>query len=259
MRAGQVGTKISRDLPAGRLRLASALVELHRHTGAVTLAATARLFDEHGYRTNRDAISRYLNGRRVPPLRFVTLLHELAVAGAGSETAVGLTRGDAVKAHERAEPTLCKTCPTLRSDNNNLREQNRQLKESQAGLAQALATARRRATPLPVPLRKGDRQRQTSDVAGARQIANVAARLRDQGKTDAALAILVDTVGTLTPLEGAASLAALRTQQQAQLADTLVHMYGREHSEKEVIQAALELHEHGLPDDAVAILRTAVR
>ncbi|MGI5398716.1 hypothetical protein ACQEVG_04505 [Streptomyces sp. CA-135486] len=259
MDAGQVGTKISPDLPPGRDQLARTLKALYKRIGPPSLAAAARLFHQQGYKTSRDAISRYVNGRRVPPLSFVTLMHEMAVTSAGSEAAVGITKDEVVRAHEAAEPTLCRRCPRLRGDNNALREENRQLKKSEAGLSEALAKARRRAASLPVPHHNRDRQRQTSDVAGATRIAHVAAKLRDEGRAAAAVAVLVDTVGTLTPLEGAASLAVLRAQQQAQLADTLVHMYGREHSEKDVIQVALELYEHGMADDAVAVLRSAAR
>ncbi|MCX4823357.1 hypothetical protein OG883_26435 [Streptomyces sp. NBC_01142] len=259
MRAGQVGTRIDPNLPPGRHHLARTLKVLHGRMGTPTLAAAARLFQERGYKTDRDAISRYLNGKRVPTLNFVTLMHAMAVDRMGSAAAVGLTREDVVKAHKHAEKSLCKTCSTLHGDNSDLRRENLRLKDSEAGLSKALAKARRRAMSLPVPPARGDRQRQESDVAGARHIANSAGQLRDRGRADAALAMLVDTVGTLTPLEGAASLAVLRAQQQAQLADALVHMYGREHPERDVIRIALELHKHGMADDAVALLRSAVQ
>ncbi|MCT9087394.1 hypothetical protein N4G70_00760 [Streptomyces sp. ASQP_92] len=266
MRAGQVGTRISPDLPKGRQHLAHTLGELHVQTGARTLNEAASLLGRHNYRTNASAISRYLNGVRVPPLRLVTLMYDLALAAAGSEAAVGLTKEEAVKAHEQAELTLCMTCSnlrsdndTLRSDNSSLHKENERLRKSEAGLQASLATARRRAASLPVPRTGGDRQRQASDVAGATKIAAAASRFRQEGHADAALAVLNDTVGKLTPLEAAVSLTTLRIQQQPQLADTLGLMYVREHSDREVIQMALELHQRGLPDDATSILRMAVR
>ncbi|NDZ78541.1 hypothetical protein G3I19_08390 [Streptomyces sp. SID10853] len=259
MRAGQVGTKISRTLPPGRVRLAHVLGELYRHTGAPTLAKAVLLFDERGYVTNRDAMSRYLNGRHVPPLRFATLMHEIAVANTGSEAIVGLSRQAVIQAHESAEPTLCKVCPELQRENDALLRERRRLEESEAGLSEALANARQRAKTLPVPHFSRDRQRRSNDIAGARQIASAAAKLQDQGSADEALSMLIDTVGALTPLEGAASLVLLRSTKQTQLADTLVHLYGQEHSEKEVIQVALKLHDRGMADDAIEMLRTAAR
>ncbi|MFD7536388.1 hypothetical protein [Streptomyces sp. NPDC059819] len=266
MRAGQVGTKIDPALPQGRQHLARTLGALHAQTGARTLNEIVSLLDARGYPTNTSAVSRYLNGGRVPPLRLVTVMYDLALAAAGSEAGVGLTKDEAVTAHELAEPTLCSTCSTLRNDNEALRsensglhEENHRLRAAEAGLQEALATARRRSVSLPVPLKAGDRQRLASDVAGATKIASAAARFQQKGQVDAALAVLMDTAGRLTPLEAAVSLAALRSQQQPQLADSLGQMYAREHSEREVIQVALELHQRGMLDDVTSILRAAVR
>ncbi|GGY21543.1 hypothetical protein [Streptomyces xanthochromogenes] len=266
MRAGQVGTRINPALPQGRQLLARTLGVLHAQTGARTLNEAVSLLGAHGYTTNASAVSRYLNGGRVPPLQLVTVMYDLALAAAGSEAGVGLTKDEAIAAHGLAEPTLCSTCSTLRndnealrSDNSGLHEENERLRAAEAGLQEALAAARRRSASLPVPRFEGDRQRLASDVAGATKIASAASHFRQEGQVDAALAVLADTAGRLTPVEAAVSLAALRSQQQSQLADTLGQMYAREHSEREVIQVALELHQRGMLDDATSILRAAVR
>ncbi|MGO4755939.1 hypothetical protein AB4212_46340, partial [Streptomyces sp. 2MCAF27] len=65
------------------------------------------------------------------------------------------------------------------------------------------------------------------------------------------------TSEVLTPLESAASLVLLRKQHRDRLADTLITIYGRDHPKRDVIRAALQLHEYGMADDAGAMLRAA--
>ncbi|MEU7183044.1 MULTISPECIES: hypothetical protein [Streptomyces] len=256
MQAGQVGTKIREDLPPGRRKLARTLVALYKRMNEPTLEQAAKRLERFGYKKYPSEFSRYLNGGRVPPLNFVTLLYDLAVEEAGLE-AVGMTKEDVCATHAKAEPTLCKVCPRLRNDKHDLNNTIKQLRVDKAGLESALAAAQKRAAHLPVPLPQRDRQRSAQDVAAARQIANRAVKLHDQGKPDAALAVLRETTEVLTPSESAASLVVLR-QQHADLADTFLRIYGRDQPRADVMRVALELHDYGMPNDASAILRAAV-
>jgi hypothetical protein len=256
MQAGQVGTKLRTDLPPGRHRLARALVKLYKLAGARTLSDAVHLFSVHGYTVRASDISRYLNGDRVPNLRFAELLYELAASG-HSLDALGLTRAQLVGIHSGAELTRCRNCTHVQRENRTLASANKQLKQKEAGLLAQLASARRRETPLPVPSQRGDRQRRKSDVAGARSMARQAASLEEGGRSEAALAVLLDTAGSLTPLESAASVSLLRGKKHDQLADTMLRVIGRERPNSDIIQVALQLHEQGMAGDAATVLRAA--
>lgn len=67
--------------------------------------------------------------------------------------------------------------------------------------------------------------------------------------------LLHHTVSTLSHAEVAALLCLLRHQEERELADNLIHIYGRDQSHQDVVRVALELHERGAPDDAGALLR----
>ncbi|MFI5809101.1 hypothetical protein [Streptomyces sp. NPDC051561] len=264
MRAGEVGTQISPDLPDGRRRLAETLKSLYQHIRPVapSLRALQRLLlTEHGYAVNRGGLSRYFNGRVVPDRRFGEVLYAAASKAAGKPASVGFTLEEVWEAHDQAEPTssICKECPDLRRQNDTLRKENGTLLKEQAGLLQSLASAHQRSTPPPVPLRGGDRRRFRSDIEGAKHIAKSAAILHYRGKRDAALAMLMDTAGALTPLESAASIAVLRAERDTQLADTLIHIYGDERTDSEIIEVALALHDQGMSGDAEAVLRSATQ
>ncbi|GHF25095.1 hypothetical protein GCM10010359_28860 [Streptomyces morookaense] len=253
-----MGTKVRGDLPPGRRRLRETLVTLYGHMDAPTLASAAQQLAEKGYSKDPSEISRYLNGWRLPPANFVLRLYEVAVDQAGV-AAVGLTEEELLKVHSDAEPTLCRTCPQLRRKNRDLRGKIRELRDQKAGLEAALASAESQPKILPVHPSGGDRQDFTRDVAAAIHIANRMGDLHQQGDRAAALALLRDTTEVLTPAESAAALVLLRQQEQEQLADTLIHIYGRDQSHANVIRMALALHEYGLPGDAGAILRSATR
>ncbi|MGW6740963.1 hypothetical protein ACWGDX_09515 [Streptomyces sp. NPDC055025] len=256
MRAGQVGTRIREDLPPGRLELVHALKKLYSCLGSCTQAGTALRLTEKGHTVTKGQISRYLNGNMLPNAKFVEALYDLAVATAGNNPG-GMTRQQVLSLHGSAEPTRCGTCRQTRQRNRVLAKENEELKAAEAGLRAQLTTAQRRETPLPVPRRERDRQRRSSDVRAARQIAKQAASLQDAGDPGAALAMLLDTVGTLTPVEGAMSAKILRAEKRDQLADTLLHVYGRERREGDVLWMALKLHEQGLMNDVAVVLRAA--
>ncbi|OOQ52218.1 hypothetical protein AFM16_14965 [Streptomyces antibioticus] len=69
------------------------------------------------------------------------------------------------------------------------------------------------------------------------------------------LSLLHHTVRTLSHAEIASLMCLLRHQQERELADNLIHIYGRDQSHQDVIQVALHLHERGAPDDAGTLLR----
>ncbi|MEV1067329.1 hypothetical protein [Streptomyces sp. NPDC050263] len=131
---------------------------------------------------------------------------------------------------------------------------------TEAGLRARLAMAIASKAPLPVPLRKGDRQRSAKERAVARQLAAQAGELDGAGKEDSALILLRHgTTELLNPSETALVMVELRQQERDHLADDLIHVYGRDQGDRDVMQVALELHAEGAVDDAGAILRAALR
>ncbi|MET7314201.1 MULTISPECIES: hypothetical protein [Streptomyces] len=132
------------------------------------------------------------------------------------------------------------------------------LRAAKAGL-QARLVFRASATPLPVPRRRGDRQRMQDDIAAARQLAQRAADLNRSEGPNAALIHLGQNSSVLTPYEMAVLLLLLRQQQEHHLADNIIHIYGRDQSDRDVLQATWALYEHGATDDAGALLRAALR
>ncbi|WP_145869041.1 hypothetical protein [Streptomyces capillispiralis] len=138
-----------------------------------------------------------------------------------------------------------------------LKEAVKELKTTRAGL-QARLAARTPSGPLPVPRRKGDRQRMRTDVSAVRGLVTQAGRLDADGRAEAALMLLRRSTEVLNPLETAGVLLLLRQQQHDELADNLIHVYGRDQGDQDVLQVALTLHEQGSPDDAGAILHAAL-
>ncbi|NUK18383.1 hypothetical protein [Streptomyces lunaelactis] len=258
MAKGRTSGQICADLPPGRRALAAVLTELYRHLAVATLDDAAELLASRGWGKDPSEISRYRKGRRKPPFGFVELLHSLAVERAGRE-AVELTVGKLREIHTAAEPRICRTCTPIRRENARLRSENSRLLASQADQPFPANSDMGASTPLlPVPFEGGDRQRSARDVAAARQLAATAVGFHGSGQTSHAVSWLQDASTALTPLESAASIALLR-QEQTQLADTAISIHGRRRTETDVIRIALELHEYGLPDDAGALLRAAIR
>ncbi|MER6143732.1 hypothetical protein ABT174_27420 [Streptomyces sparsogenes] len=256
--------KVSEEAPPGRRALAQVVNQLLEHLGATTLQEAAELITERGYPTHKSRLSRYRSGRNRPPEGFLVTLHAVAVERAGGEEAIGISKHDALEVLAAAETKACAVCPTLyrrirhvRKRNRRLLRDNRRLLEARAGLEGELADLRKNMTPLPVPPQRGDRQRIAQDVAAARQFAVMTAKVDETTEPEVALAVLRQTAEVLTPLESAASVALLREEGRHELADTLITLYGRDHPHKEVILAALQLHEYGMAYDAGAMLRAA--
>ncbi|MEU1667182.1 hypothetical protein ABZ547_27015 [Streptomyces sparsogenes] len=256
--------KVSEEIPPGRRALAEVVNQLLEHLGVATLEEAAGLITSYGYLTDKSRLSRYRNGRNRPPKGFLVALHAVAVERAGSEQTIGISKHDALEALAAAETKACAVCPTLyrrirhvRKRNRRLLRDNRRLLEARAGLEEELAELRKNMTPLPVPPQRGDRQRIARDVTAARQFAVMTAGVDEATEPEAALAVLRETAEVLTPLESAAAVALLRGEGRHELADTLITLYGRDHPHKEVILAALQLHDYGMADDAGAMLRAA--
>ncbi|MFE1194761.1 hypothetical protein ACH40D_00660 [Streptomyces olivaceoviridis] len=130
---------------------------------------------------------------------------------------------------------------------------------TEAGLRERLAAAEGTRAQLPVPRQPRDRQLSTRDVSAARQLVAQAEELDSSGREDLALTLLrQSTTELLTPAETALVLAELRHRERDRLADDLIHVYGRDQENQDVMAVALELHEEGVPDDAGAILRAAL-
>lgn len=136
-----------------------------------------------------------------------------------------------------------------------LRETVASLTASPAGLEARGAARPAAASPLPVPRRRGDRQRSARDEAAAQNVARRADELRSGSRQENAVPLLRHTTEALSHAEIAALLCLLRQQQQAELADNLIHIYGRDRSHHDVVHVAMELHRHGAQEDAGALLR----
>ncbi len=215
----------------------------------------------------------------MPEAATVESLHEEACRDAGGEHHVGVSLKELLRLHEEAEAERSRRGDkelaaevdalterlraaeseqaALRREVAELRSTVGELNASRAGL-QARLAAQRSASPLPVPLRKGDRQRMRKDVAAVRNLAMQAGKLEADGREGAALTLLRRSAEVLNPLETAAVLLALRQQQHDELADNLIHTYGRDQGDQDVLHVALTLHRQGSPDDAGAILQAAL-
>ncbi|MFF4490886.1 helix-turn-helix domain-containing protein [Streptomyces sp. NPDC001544] len=156
---------------------------------------------------------------------------------------------------------LKQRCDRSKTERDRLREENARLSilvtESarHAGLESGPAvTATSEPSPLPVPRQQGDRQRSIADERAARNIAIKADALQASGRQGSTVSLMHHAVRTLSHAEVAALLCLLRHQQESELADNLIHIYGRDQSHQDVVRVALELHERGAPDDAGALL-----
>ncbi|MFD0393596.1 hypothetical protein ACFQ3Z_18670 [Streptomyces nogalater] len=96
-------------------------------------------------------------------------------------------------------------------------------------------------------------------MSAARQLVAQAEELDGSGREDLAFTLLRQgTTELLTPAETALVVVELRYRQRDRLADDLIHVYGRDQEDQDVMAVALELHEKGAPDDAGAVLRAAL-
>ncbi|MET9077656.1 helix-turn-helix transcriptional regulator [Streptomyces sp. NPDC004232] len=129
---------------------------------------------------------------------------------------------------------------------------------AEAGLREGPA-AKAAGALLPVPRRTRDRQQNTKEVLAARRLVAQAEELDSSGREDLAFTLLrQSTTEVLTPAETALVMVELRHREQDRLADGLVHAYGRDQENRDVMAVALELHENGATDDAGAMLRAAL-
>ncbi|MEU4209630.1 hypothetical protein AB0F13_06410 [Streptomyces sp. NPDC026206] len=271
------GIAIDDDLPPGRRALTEGLRELHAQLVPPLLPVrrlAERLTTEKDPGWDSSGVYRYLSGKRVAPEAFIRKLYALAEKDAGGGADGLKPLQFFLDLLQGAERKRCGNCVRLRqevrelqgglaqaeTETSVLRSKVDELHVQGAGLEKALFAARQQAAMhLPVPHPRGDRQVHAQDVAAAKQIARRAQELQDQGDQGAALALLRETTEVLTPAESAATLVLLREQQQKQLVETLIHIYGRDQPEDNVIRVALELHDYGLLDDAGAVLRAAVK
>lgn len=235
------------------------------------------------------SLSRFLSGQSLPDLAIVKALYREACRDAGGEHLVGVTREKLLLLHKEAEAerrrrgdedlaakvdTLTEQLReaeskraalrqevaelrSLRAEVTFLRAAVEELKAVKAGL-QARLAARTPSGPLPVPRRKGDRQRMRKDVAAVRSLAEQARKLDTDGRPEAALTLLRRSTEVLNPLETAGVLLLLRQQQHHELADNLIHIYGRDQADQDILRVALALHQQGSPGDADAILQAAL-
>ncbi|MGW1163125.1 hypothetical protein ACWD48_34030 [Streptomyces sp. NPDC002519] len=243
--------------------------------------------------SNESSLSRFLSGDSIPSLRIIEELHRAACSDTGGEGLVGITLKElrSLRDHAHAE-RRCRHCAELvaeldevtqrlretQSESASLRQTSQdnakdlealrgdvemltatitELKATRAGL-QARLAVRASSTPLPVPRRRGDRQRRKNDVAATRLVAKQAGELHSGGRRDAALSLLRHTTEVLNHLETATLLRLLRREQEDSLADNLIHIYGRDQNDQDILHVALELHKQGATDDAGALLRAAL-
>ncbi|MFF7992403.1 hypothetical protein ACFZDG_21740 [Kitasatospora xanthocidica] len=246
--------------------MAKALVVLYDDLRLPSLEQAVILLAERDYgKKDSSELSRYFNGRRLPPRAFAVLLHDLAteacqLAGAPPPR---ISRSELLQLHSDAEPTLCKSCPGLRRERDGLWAEVEWLRElkspPQAGLEAAKAVTGTAATQLPVPSMEGDRQLKADTVVAARELADRAEALNGEGDLVGVAALFQEVSEVLSPVESAAALVLLRQRQQDQLAENLIRIYVRDQLDRDVMKAALELHEYGYPDDAGAVLRAAAQ
>ncbi|MFJ9421575.1 hypothetical protein [Streptomyces sp. NPDC101249] len=141
-----------------------------------------------------------------------------------------------------------------------MREMEREKETVEAGLQERLAVLQASKTPLPVPRQRGDRQRSEKERLAARQLADHATELDLAGNDGIALTILRQaTTEVLSPAETALVVVELRQRRRDHLAEDLIHVYGRDQGDRDVMTVAMELHAEGAVDDAGAVLQAALR
>ncbi|MEV5339119.1 hypothetical protein AB0K93_11615 [Streptomyces sp. NPDC052676] len=286
-----IDKEFSSDVTPAKRALALALQEVCRHItpdkssrNRVTQAKAA----EH-LGCSESSLSRFLSGQALPAFGLVKHFHKRACDDTGGEEHVGVTLDHLRDLHDQAKAEKCHSCVGLTAEVELLTHQLQEakaecevlrqevtqlvllrrdvaeqkaviarLKAARAGL-QARLAARTSSAPLPVPRRKGDRQRRQNDVSAARQLAKKAGDLIRSEGADVALTLVRQNAEALSPHEMALLLLLLRKQRDHQLADDVIHIYGRDQSDQDVMSASLELYEQGATDDAGAMLRAALR
>ncbi|MGW3860539.1 hypothetical protein ACWEDZ_03515 [Streptomyces sp. NPDC005047] len=213
---------------------------------------------------SRDAGGDHMVGITLDALR---LLHKKAEAErhrfGNAESAAEI---DALNQRLRAAESECtalrqelEELTTLREEVTSLRAAIEDIEAAGAGFQTRLATQGASSLP-PVPRRRGDRRQMRRDVSAVRTLAAQAGELDAEGRSEIALRLLRrSSKEVLSPLETAGLLLLLRQQQQDELADNLIHVYGRDEGDREVLHVALTLHEQGSSGDAGAILHAALK
>ncbi|MEV0179571.1 helix-turn-helix domain-containing protein [Streptomyces sp. NPDC050625] len=294
---GWLDKEFRSDVPPGKRALALAMQRLCHHIAAavpgksVEAGPTQAEVAKH-LNCSETSLSRFLSGQSVPRDRDLEYFYKSACTDAGGEDILGISFDELEKLREQAWAERCQSCVALRAERDaltkqaegaqaevaslrnaatrdaaelaalrqevrSLRDSVAELRATRAGL-QARLAAQASVAPLPVPRRKGDRQRSRTDASAARRVAQQATELHRDGRRQAALDLLRHTTDVLSPLETASLLQALRHQQQNELADNVIHIYGRDHHDQDILQVTLELHRQGAPDDAGALLRAAL-
>lgn len=187
---------------------------------------------------------------------------EIAATLRAAQAELDAVRGNAAALREGAA-ALKYEVRTLRSEVRTLKA--RESHSLKSGVRRAIRagqrsrlTAEKDAAPLPVPPRRGDRQQSNPERRAARNVARQAEALQNGGRQDGALALLRHSADVLSPAEAATLVGALRESQLDELAGTLIHIYGRDNPDLDVMRAAAQLHQHGAPDDAAALLQVAL-
>lgn len=241
---------------------------------------------------SESSLTRYLTGQYVPPEKAAALIFDTACRDAGGEQGLGVTRKQLLELRALAEQERCANCARHRDDARaarreleaSLEERKRLVKEAEDQSAELRALRRRysalrretlrirrdteagprdrrpeavTATPLPVPQQNRDRQRSMKDASAAQRIRRRAEELAGGGQPDLVLALLRHTVEACTSQEMALLVALLRSRGQDELAGNFVHIYARDRSDRDVLRAALVLHEQDVVADAEALLRAA--
>ncbi|MGC9499725.1 hypothetical protein [Streptomyces sp. WG7] len=248
-------------------------------------------------KVSETTLTRYLQGQRVPPDQVVAFIFDTACRDAGGGQNVGIKWEEMRELHIRAEQERCGNCSRHREAARvagqklrALQETHGQLERSAAARDRELGELRQRVTVLkqethrmrtaqpmpvgeagpqkgreaaraasllPVPRREGDRQQSKNETVAARHVGRRAEELLRGGRPDSTLALLRHTAEASTPTEVALLVALLRSQEQDDLADNLVHIYARDRHDQDVVRTALILHERQALADAEVLLRTA--
>ncbi|GGV56106.1 hypothetical protein GCM10010294_01400 [Streptomyces griseoloalbus] len=261
----------------------------------VTLTHPTQAQAAEHLKISETSLTRYLKGQYVPAAQVTASLFDTARRDAGDGRSLGITREKLLELRAQAEQERCGNCArhreavrvagqklkaaretqerleqtaeerdaqlrALRQHASVLKKEAQRARSIQPGAEAGLQKGRRAAqsaTLLPVPRRRGDRQQSGNEVAAAQRITRRAEELLRGGRPDSILALLRHTVEAYTSVEIALLVSLLRTSGQHQLVGNLVHIYGRDRSDRDVVRAALILHEQDAVADAEALLRSA--
>ncbi|MFC0115604.1 hypothetical protein [Kibdelosporangium aridum] len=258
MRPGEIRSTISEKLPEARQHLARALRALYDCTAVqggrrISQAELCRKADYVG----KPNLCRYLKGENVPSEAFVEAFY---VVISNITDTLPLTREELLVMRKEAEAADGRRREARRGGSaRELDDAHREIEDLRRQVDE-LAIDRAEPVALPVPLETRDRQRNEFAERPVPEAAIEAIRLAERGQDEQTVTLLSRLSEHLDANELALCVTHFRAQHNDDLADTLIHIYGRDHREdlQQGVRLSIALRKHQLHDDADALLKMII-